>query len=1690
MKIKKILFPILCIAFMLGVEATNVFAATTVNVSTVSELQSAHYYADYTDKTWVYTHSTTADSLKVTFSSDTETEAKYDFIYILDGSGNQIGKYDGTTLAGQTITVPGNIVKIRLTSDYSNTKYGFRVTNIEAVSSTTGTVYVSTVADLQSVHTYANNMDKTWVYTHSSEAEKLNVTFSGDTETESGYDYIYILDGNGTQVGKYSGTLLAGKTITVPGKVVKIRLTSDGSQTRYGFRVTSITEASTPTPTPTPSNPSVTLTGFASGNGTSSSPYIINTATHLLYFAQQLNAGYTFEGEYIKLNANLDMTSYTWDSENLKTFEGNFDGNNKTITINTTFLRYIGEAGIVNWLKLNSTQVLPDVLMCYSNSGIIQNCGVRGNVIKSSSNTGDAGLLCRYNYGTVYNSYGIGRLSGYVSGDDCWVGWVLVNEGTIKSCYTVLELSGTATGKYSEEYINGIAAKGGGYENCYTDSAVIANDYGFVDSLNCMTTVSGYAWVVDTTNENEGYPVIKKCLNATVGLSCSSEPMFAFHSYSVTTSITSDVSGCTIYYTLDGTNPETSSTRRQYSSSLTLTDDFEIKAVAYKGGVYSSPRTFYGIKLYGSGTTSNPYQIKSNLGLYAIRFATDKVYSLESDLNFSNDRYITNGAPADGWTPIPTFTGTLDGKSHSITGISSTKGGLFASNSGTVKNLRLLNHKLCQKNGSDFGSIANSNSGTITRCYSSNLSDAPDSYDADAVGGIAGYNSGTVSYCQTTGHLYTGASSRYSLVSMGGIVGEGRGSIISCYSDIDIITPYSSHDLGATAAGMGGNSSYSYDCRYDGCIGFQSYDAFTSVGSAGFPDNESRCTVRCYDGGFSLVRPDSGYSKYHINSGIDCYKYKNSYQDYFESSCPSFDFVTTWMITPDGPMPQGVMNADGNYYTKKSYTAPTCTTDGSTVCLDRNNQTVTFKLDAYGHNMNEGCCTRCSFKEIYNIELKNNTNNSWSELYKDCSYQLEALLTPADAIDKTITWTSSDATIATVSQSGFLSCLNCGTVKITATANNGVKAEIELTIIETPYLNDIAVSGTQSAVVGDTSVIHHIMLSTNKDANVLYTFVRYPDTLILKSINAKDFAYAEAEDEYTEDGFTTSIILAQYSETDLMPKNEILTPFELTFDISKSAIPGIVQIKATEESCLIGNDAYFFEESIAGNLEILPKLAESIEISGEDVISSATTYTAIVKPDYTTDKSVLWSVDNEAIATVNENGVVSPVTSGTITLTATSKDGSGIVATKTIQVTQGVTGIEIAGADSITESTVYTANITPDYATNKEVEWWIDNEAIATIDREGRVTPVTSGLVTITATAKDGSGAVATKEINIIKLAEVVEITGEASITSPSQYTAIVLPDYTTDKEVSWSVDNEAIATVDENGIVTPVTSGTITLTATAVDGSGVDAIKTIEIVKLAESIEIVGREEITEPSQYSVVILPEYTTNKEAEWSVSDESVATVDENGVVTPLKNGKIVLTATAKDASGVETTKSIVITVSVRANSITSDIGVWDKGFDSDITEYTINVPVGTASVYLTSSFTNATAKVNGSIAANGVRKKVTLSGTETNVEIVLTPTAGNSLKANTYKITIVRGSFTKTDVSEEGKAFTVTPINIETGKTVILALYNGEQFVEMQSAVYTGEAVPFTTTKTYTKAKVMVWDSVASVKPVCNVETIN
>ena len=104
------------------------------------------------------------------------------------------------------------------------------------------TAYVVTdISKLESTHNYENNCSDFWVYTKTG-ASALNITFNSKTVLEEDFDYLYVFDKENKQVGKYTGTQLAGKTITVSGDTVKIQLISDDAGNAWGFKVDLIAE--------------------------------------------------------------------------------------------------------------------------------------------------------------------------------------------------------------------------------------------------------------------------------------------------------------------------------------------------------------------------------------------------------------------------------------------------------------------------------------------------------------------------------------------------------------------------------------------------------------------------------------------------------------------------------------------------------------------------------------------------------------------------------------------------------------------------------------------------------------------------------------------------------------------------------------------------------------------------------------------------------------------------------------------------------------------------------------------------------------------------------------------------------------------------------------------------------------------------------------------------------------------------------------------------------------------------------------------------------------------------------------------------------------------------------------------------------------------------------------------------------
>ncbi len=304
--------------------------------------------------------------------------------------------------------------------------------------------------------------------------------------------------------------------------------------------------------------------------------------------------------------------------------------------------------------------------------------------------------------------------------------------------------------------------------------------------------------------------------------------------------------------------------------------------------------------------------------------------------------------------------------------------------------------------------------------------------------------------------------------------------------------------------------------------------------------------------------------------------------------------------------------------------------------------------------------------------------------------------------------------------------------------------------------------------------------------------------------------------------------------------------------------------------------------------------------------------TATVSPLNATNKNVTWTSSKPEVATVDSNGLVTSVAEGTTTITATTVDG-GFTATCEIEVSVVVaaTGIAIDRESLTFTSTLpicLFATFTPADA-DDNVIWTSSNEAVATVDYRGLVTPVANGTCTITATG-EYSGVkdtcAVTVDLPVAATGVKLNYTTLSLKDDPVQLVATVLPENADNKAVSWRTSNSFVAKVDENGVVTPIYDGTCTITATTSDGGyTADCEVTVVCTKWVEAVEL-DKTNLTlnkenETYQLIATVLPENADNKNVTWTSSNSLVATVSQTGLVTAVGNGTATITVTTADGN---------------------------------------------------------------------------------------------------------------------------------------------------------------------------------------------
>ena len=142
-------------------------------------------------------------------------------------------------------------------------------------------------------------------------------------------------------------------------------------------------------------------------------------------------------------------------------------------------------------------------------------------------------------------------------------------------------------------------------------------------------------------------------------------------------------------------------------------------------------------------------------------------------------------------------------------------------------------------------------------------------------------------------------------------------------------------------------------------------------------------------------------------------------------------------------------------------------------------------------------------------------------------------------------------------------------------------------------------------------------------------------------------------------------------------------------------------------------------------------------------VNESETLTATITPSNATNQNVTWESDDTNIATVDANGEVTAVGTGTTTIKATV-DGKSAECSVTVNAptTIPVTGVSLNKASTtltVGDTETLTATVAPEDATNKAVTWSSNDSTVATVDESGKVTAVAPGEATITVTTEDGS---------------------------------------------------------------------------------------------------------------------------------------------------------------------------------------------------------------------------------------------------------------------------------------------------------------------------------------------------------------
>lgn len=553
--------------------------------------------------------------------------------------------------------------------------------------------------------------------------------------------------------------------------------------------------------------------------------------------------------------------------------------------------------------------------------------------------------------------------------------------------------------------------------------------------------------------------------------------------------------------------------------------------------------------------------------------------------------------------------------------------------------------------------------------------------------------------------------------------------------------------------------------------------------------------------------------------------------------------------------------------------------------------------------------------------------------------------------NRVVTWTSSNTSVATVSQAGLVTGVSAGTATITATSegvagSTGVTVKDPVASVTVQPTSTTIAAGQTTTLTATTKDASGTVLTgqtvtwTTSDANVATVSA----SGVVTGIGAGTATITATSGGKTGTA-TVTVTPAAVGSVTVQPSSASVTVGQSTTltatvkDVNGNVVTRTVSWSSSNTSVATVTQAGVVTGVASGtatitatadgvsgtasvSVSLVPVATVTVQPStatisvGQTVTLSATTKDA--NGNVLTGRTVTWSSSNTSIATVSSTGVVTGVAAGTATITATSEGKTG---TSTVTVTSTPVGSVTVSPSSTSvavgktvQLTAVVKDINGTIVTDRTVTWTSSNTSVATVSATGLVTGVAAGSVTITATSETKSG---TSSVTVTP-PPVASVTVQPSVdtilqTQTVTFTAILKDangNILTGRTVTWSSSNTSVATINSAGTATGVAPGTVTITATSEGQSGTASlhvnppplapIATITVSPASASIKRGSTKQFTATAKdASGNIL----TGRTFTWTSSNPNVATVDQSGVVTGISEGNnVVITASAELKSG--------------------------------------------------------------------------------------------------------------------------------------------------------------------------------------------